>query len=198
MNIYLLGKHSNRTPFSYSAYNDIFISKGVRFVSDILESDFIIVGFKVDLYENFNDINRAINVNSNLKVVVLSEEPLWDSLWSSGFDSKVGEIKKDGIILTYYNANHFTSDIFDFKKIPYFLSKTISCITLQASSSGLSLSEGSPSDVPLFLWIMAQYIPIKHNANPALLTLFRKVILAAQSRSHSLYFSLAFATSTAS
>lgn len=145
MNIALLGKHGNRTPFSYSVYRRIFTEKGMDFVSQLEKADFIVLGFKVDLYEHFNEITSALNVNPDIKVVVFSEEPLWDSLWSSGFQSVNGSITKSGEIITYYNINHFTSDVFDYLNLPYFITTENSYISrycqLFRRNSNMSKSE---------------------------------------------------------
>ena len=91
MKICLLGKHSSRTPFSYSAYREYFSERGVIIESDPLNADYIIFGFKIDIAANTEILKEARKKNKKLKIVVLSEEPLWDTLWSSGFSEKKGK-----------------------------------------------------------------------------------------------------------
>jgi len=127
--ISLIGKHGNRTPFSYDVYKDIFLKSGVEFSDDPSNSNFVVVGFKVDLYENFDVVRKFLLSNPGLKIVVLSEEPLWDSLWSSGFDSARGVVTKGGESIEYFNVNHFTSEVFDYSNVPYFITTENSYIS---------------------------------------------------------------------
>lgn len=118
MNVYLFGSHSNRTPFSYAAYKVHLNSVGFNVVDKVDQSDFVVLGFKQDILSNFSVLSK---INKDIKIVVLSEEPLWDTLWSSGFENKKHTVTLNNESIEYYNINHFTSDLFEYITIPYFV-----------------------------------------------------------------------------
>jgi hypothetical protein len=120
MKIHLLGKHSNRTPFSYKEYKSLF-QRDFIYVNKPKYADFLVFGFYIDIKENIDVIKESLIHNPKLKLVILSEEPLWDSLWSGDFTKKQQSIVIDGYKVDYYFLNHQTTAIFDFDKIPYFL-----------------------------------------------------------------------------
>jgi hypothetical protein len=120
MKVFLLGKHSNRTPFSYDEYKNLF-QRQFTYVNKPEHADFIVFGFYIDIRGNIEVIKKAVKTNSKIKLVVLSEEPLWDTLWSGDFTKKQQRIKIDGFDIEFYFLNHQTTSIFNFDKIPYFL-----------------------------------------------------------------------------
>ncbi|AFU97747.1 hypothetical protein [Simiduia agarivorans] len=119
--VYLIGKHSVRTPFFYKCYLPHFANYGYEVVSNASSVDYLVLGFKTDFYSCADKISQVLDDNPNAKIVVLSEEPLWDSLWSDGFSSSTWNITISGKEFHYYNINHFTSDAFEYINIPYFI-----------------------------------------------------------------------------
>ncbi|MDP5143080.1 glycosyltransferase family 10 [Rheinheimera baltica] len=116
----LIGKHSNRTPFSYPIYRKIFESKGFKItVDDYLIPDIVVLAFHVDIFENKDEIRRLLNLNSCLRVLIVSEEPLWDLTWNSDpfVTSRICEMS--GIQYEYYN--YYNSSIFQSDYVPYFI-----------------------------------------------------------------------------
>jgi hypothetical protein len=120
MKVFLLGKHSNRTPFSYDEYKKLF-QRQFTYVNKPENADFIVFGFYIDIRGSIEVIKKALKINSKIKLVILSEEPLWDTLWSGDFTKKQQRIKIDGFDIEFYFLNHQTTSIFNFDKIPYFL-----------------------------------------------------------------------------
>jgi hypothetical protein len=116
--INLFGPRSKRTPLSYNPYRAISGSY-FNYVEDPCDSDFLIFGISSDIFENINLINELLYKNPKLKLVVLSEEPLWDTLWSGDFFSRHSLINNQN--LSFFNLNHFNSDIFKFNSFPYFV-----------------------------------------------------------------------------
>jgi hypothetical protein len=116
----LCGAHSNRTPFAYNPYVALFRDAGIE-ISDYRDTDFLIFGFVIDLKENINIIIKSRDVNPKVKIVVLSEEPLWDILWSGDFRSKRNIVNIRDVDVEYFYLNHMTTNIFKFIKIPYFI-----------------------------------------------------------------------------
>lgn len=122
--IFLFGQHSNRTPFSYDAYK-FYFTDYFEYVTIAEDADYLVTGFVQSFKENPYELERLTQRNPNLKLVVLSEEPLWDTLWSSDFQNSQATmcIYKDGkeFVFDYHVLNHITSDIYNFEKIPYFI-----------------------------------------------------------------------------
>jgi hypothetical protein len=118
--ICLFGKHSNRTPFSYPEYRRIFES-GFKYVLDPKHADILILGFTIDLDDAFDEVYLLQKNAPDLKIVVLSEEPLWDILWTQSYPLRQITFTKSGKYLTFYHLNHQNSKIFDFEKLPYFI-----------------------------------------------------------------------------
>ena len=124
MKIILLGKHSNRTPLSYPEYQRLSgfdISFHTEKSKIPTQVDFIVTGFSIDIKSNAETILNIQKNNPSSKVVVLSEEPLWDTLWSGDYSSKTSEIQHENQIIKYYVLNHVTTNIFSFNKFPYFI-----------------------------------------------------------------------------
>lgn len=117
MRICLYGKHSNRTPLSYAPFQRLAADR-VMFVEDPLEADVLLTGFNADLRENAEALRTILQKQPDTRIVILSEEPLWDSIWSDGFTARE-RISETGLPYTF--LNHTNTDIFDFERIPYFL-----------------------------------------------------------------------------
>lgn len=122
--VHLFGKHSNRTPLSYSAYSAVF-DKHIDFTNDPLAADYIVSGFNIDFRDNAETVQIILSKNPDVKFVVFSEEPLWDTIWSgapSSIDAEIQLKTCSGIhTLKYKFISHLTSSIFRFEKLPYFI-----------------------------------------------------------------------------
>ncbi len=115
-----IGRHAHRTPLSYNAYRPFFRNH-VDVVRDLEQADIILSGFDIDFRENIEELGRIKAKRPAVKFAVISEEPLWDTIWAVGFQDKMVRIQEKGVSLDYAALNHFTSDIFKFRDIPYFL-----------------------------------------------------------------------------
>lgn len=115
----LVGNYSHRTPMGYAAYRPLF-EKYFEFVG-IENADVVVVAWTKDIALIADDFLKAKDKNPQIKLVVISEEPLWDTLWSPSFTKKHDSILINGNKVDYYVLNHLTSKIFDFEKIPYFI-----------------------------------------------------------------------------
>lgn len=122
--IYLLGNHSNRTPFSYSSYKGLF-SDFFEYVDLAEDADILILGFVIDIEPNLEIIKFCKLKKPDLKIVVISEEPLWDTLWSGNFNDVKQSRNFNGFVLDFTFLNHHNSNIFEFEKIPYFLTTSV-------------------------------------------------------------------------
>lgn len=117
---YLLGRHSHRTPLSYQLYidrsKDFFLKVEEPEIADV-----VILGFIIDIKENKSRILELVKVRPHLKFIVLSEEPLWDTVWSGNYLKIEHFIDLDGTKIKVNVVNHFNSDVYTFSKIPYYI-----------------------------------------------------------------------------
>jgi len=120
MKVFLFGAHSKRIPLSYPAYRKLAVSE-IHFVDDIERADCVLVGFVKDIRDCHEKIFDVKKRNPAIRVVVLSEEPLWDTLWSGDYSQPKGFSRLDGTVCEYEFLNHFTTDIYRFEKFPYFV-----------------------------------------------------------------------------
>lgn len=116
----LLGRHSNKTPLSYQSYRDR-ASEYFECVDDVSSSDVIVFGFISDVKENRAEVVRALKKNPSVKLVVISEEPLLDTICGRDYSEKIHHVDLEGAVVVVYYLNHFTTSIFDFNKIPYYI-----------------------------------------------------------------------------
>jgi len=115
-----MGRRSNRTPFSYPDYRRIF-RRHFEYSDKPEDADFLVFGLAAEIRDNLEEVGLLLSRNPNLKLVVISEEPLWDTLWGSDFTSKEGILRIGKRDIRFTVLNHFSTRIFDFEKIPYFL-----------------------------------------------------------------------------
>ncbi len=118
--ISLIGQRANRTPFSYPKYKKLF-QNCFEYIEKPEDADFLVFSCLMDMRDNVGEIERILSLRPDIQLVILSEEPLWDTVYSDEFFSKrmrfsVGENDYPCVFL-----NHLTTRIFNFEKIPYFL-----------------------------------------------------------------------------
>jgi hypothetical protein len=119
--IHLLGKHSNRTPLSYAPYRHI-AAQYFTYTNSVFDADFIVFGFSIDIQSHAFLLGKAIELNPSLKVVVLSEEPVWITLWSEYKSNRAEDIlidSKSGV--SYRQISCLNSDIYSNLVVPYFI-----------------------------------------------------------------------------
>jgi len=117
MNIFLFGEHSRRTPLAYEPYRAI-LPKGVNVVDDLKKADCLVAGFDKDLMDNSSLIVDNPKIPSSVPIFVISEEPLWESVWARDPSSKYVNLDCG---LRYKQLGYFSSDLFRFTKLPYYL-----------------------------------------------------------------------------
>ena len=119
----LYGESKKICMFSYETYLP-YLADYFEKVDNVKNADVVIVTFVGDIVNNYKRFLGFIE-NSDAKVVLLSEEPLFDTRWS---DRIIYENDKTFVRnlrgkkeIELHILSYFTSDIFDFDKIPYFL-----------------------------------------------------------------------------
>jgi len=115
----LFGHHANRTPLAYAPFRRM-LGDRLAFTADPGRADLVMTGYNVDLPE----IARALGhlpPARRPRLAVVSEEPLWDSIWSGGFAARARSARIDGQDWAYIFLNHQTCRVFAFDHLPYFL-----------------------------------------------------------------------------
>lgn len=120
LRVFIYGRHQTRVVLNYKAYAPHF-EGDIELVDEPRRADMLIVGFDTDLVQNSEEILRFVDETPSMRLVVLSEEPLWDSIWSKQYKSKCSRLIIGGRELPVSVLNHVTTKIFDFDRIPYYV-----------------------------------------------------------------------------
>jgi hypothetical protein len=119
LRVRLYGKHSNRTPLAYEPYRRL-VQGEISFEASVTNIDVLLLGFKKDLVDNSDEISEMRRANPFLCIAILSEEPLWDSVWSGDFLALEQTYDSGSEAIPFRYLNHANSRIFHFETIPYF------------------------------------------------------------------------------
>ena len=122
--LFLTGKHAKRTPLSYPALAPLF-ARTIRQVARPGQADLY-------LFAHVSDVARAPRAmvedwrmrrlqGCAPPVVILSEEPFWDTVWGRQPLARNRLVETDFGALPVTQLNHHTSSLFDFDRIPYYL-----------------------------------------------------------------------------
>jgi len=114
----LVGKHQHRTPLSYPAFHP-YLPAGLVPVDPADNPDVLVFGYVQDFFDSFTLIQDTRRRNAQVKLVVLSEEPFWDTLWSGDYTQRQTGKIVNGESIPYYAVNHVNSSVFEYQKIPY-------------------------------------------------------------------------------
>lgn len=112
-----IGDYSHRQPLAYVPIRD-HCRGAIRVTDDPARADIVAVAHSKDL-DTYAETLRALSPNQ--KLLLLSEEPFWDTCW--GHDPLTRDLTHPAASgqLRLTQLNHMTSAIFDFAAIPYFL-----------------------------------------------------------------------------
>ncbi len=115
-----MGRRSNKTPFYYPVYKNL-LTRFFNFCNKPEHADVLVFGTSADFLVCASTILRCKSLNPKLHIVVVSEEPYWDTLWGGDFSERYQQIELEGETIKYTYLNHSTSLLFAFNKIPYFI-----------------------------------------------------------------------------
>ncbi|WP_342777659.1 exostosin domain-containing protein [Sulfitobacter sabulilitoris] len=146
------GKHGNRTPLSYDPFQRV-LGDQLLLVDDLSAADVLLTGFNIDLRDKIDTLRPVLEARPDTKIAVISEEPLWDTTWSGGFEDRARTMTASGAELSYRFINHQNSTLFDFDRIPYFLLTNDSFIVRYRNLLAAQ-SDVSPADL-LTRWASA-------------------------------------------
>lgn len=118
--IYHLGPRAARSPLGYAPFARLAEGRITR-VETPGEADIVLTGWNRDLAENPDLLAEGFARNPGLRCMVISEEPLWDTVWSEGFEARDRPFECGGQHRIYRFLNHMNASIFEFERIPYFL-----------------------------------------------------------------------------
>lgn len=117
--IFSHGAHAHRSPLSYPALAPLF-ADFVELVDRPDQADLYVFAHSLDveaapraLIEDWRARRRP--------VVILSEEPFWDTIWGRRPLARDRVLDTDHGPVPVIQLNHHTSTIFQFERIPYYL-----------------------------------------------------------------------------
>jgi hypothetical protein len=116
--VFLAGLRGNRTPLAHPPLQDLARGR-IEYVSEPQEADLILTGFNLDFAENAEQMIALARRRPDVRFVVLSQEPLWDTTWSDGFEDRQRTLRHQGDELQYAMLNHANSTVYEFDRIPY-------------------------------------------------------------------------------
>ena len=118
--VVLLGKHANCTPMAYPVYRVLF-EHYVDFVTDAAAADIVVLGHPDDFNGLAALLCKLIKAKPQLKLFVISEEPLWDSTWQGDFTQLANKTVTEHGQFDFYYLNYTTTTLFNFARLPYFI-----------------------------------------------------------------------------
>lgn len=117
--VFLSGQHAQRTPLSYPALAPLF-ADAITLTDRHAEADIYLFAHSLDVEAAPDDLIQDWRVRRP-PVVILSEEPFWDTIWGRRplsaqrvLETALGEVP-------VVQVNHQTSELFAFDRIPYYL-----------------------------------------------------------------------------
>jgi hypothetical protein len=114
--ICLLGKYAHRQPLAYATVRDL-VADHLMLVDSPQEADILLVAHSKDLRSEAAVLGQF----PDKKIVLLSEEPFWDTIWADDPFARQQRFVSEQGTFDFTFLNHYTSDIFAFEHIPYFL-----------------------------------------------------------------------------
>lgn len=117
--IFKTGRHAHRSPLSYPALADLFAAE-IRLVARPQEADLYLFAHSLDLAEAPQELVLDWR-RRRRPVVLLSEEPFWDTIWTKRpLERQIWWATPWGD-LPVIQLNHHTSAIYRFRHLPYYL-----------------------------------------------------------------------------
>jgi Glycosyltransferase family 10 (fucosyltransferase) C-term len=117
--VFKTGRHSHRTPLSYPALWPLFEGK-IELVDRPSLADIYVFAHVLDIQDAPFEVIEDWRARKR-PVVLLSEEPFWDTIWGGRPLDPVIYVETDWGPLPVHQINHCTSDIYKFQHIPYYL-----------------------------------------------------------------------------
>jgi len=114
------GAFRNRQPLAYAPIARR-LAGDVTLVSDPSQARLVLISHHKDLELFGSDLWRMLAARPGLRLVLLSEEPMWDTCWAPDPFSRYQSFMTAAGPLPYAVLNHQTSAMWRADRIPYFL-----------------------------------------------------------------------------
>jgi len=111
-----LGRYAHRQPFAYAPIRRLLAGE-LRLSDDPQEADILLLAHSKDLQTEAG----MLAVFPDKKILLLSEEPFWDTIWAEDPFTREQHYTGQGGDFDFTFLNHHNSDIFAFDRIPYYL-----------------------------------------------------------------------------
>lgn len=112
------GDYAHRQPLAYAQIRAQCVGH-IRLVARPEQADIVVVAHTKDLEAHGAALKARLSPDQ--KLVLLSEEPFWDTVWGQAPQQRVLQVDTPAGPLPVTQLNHQTSGIYDFDRIPYFL-----------------------------------------------------------------------------
>ncbi len=112
------GHYAHRQPLAYAQIRAHCLGQ-IRLVEDLSQADIVALSHAKDFDSFGADLKSRLSPNQRL--VLLSEEPFWDTVWGPAPQRRDVVVETGAGPLAVTQLNHQTSGIYDFDRIPYFL-----------------------------------------------------------------------------
>ncbi|WP_370231833.1 glycosyltransferase [Cognatishimia sp.] len=119
LRVHLSGEHAKRTPLSYPDLSSLF-EGSFTLVSDPYSADATIFAHTLDIKAIDPEFIAHWRAYQQ-PIILLSEEPFWDTIWGNRPMEPVTTVTTGYGGLPVHQISHQTSGIFQFDKIPYYL-----------------------------------------------------------------------------
>lgn len=117
--VFKTGPHSHRTPLSYPALWPLFEGQ-IELVDRPSLADIYVFAHVLDIQDAPFEVIEDWRARKR-PVILLSEEPFWDTIWGGRPLDPVSYVETNWGPLPVQQLNHCTSDIYKFEHIPYYL-----------------------------------------------------------------------------
>ncbi|MFC3285776.1 glycosyltransferase family 10 domain-containing protein [Litchfieldella rifensis] len=122
INVYPMGQahRIRRQPLAYASIYGL-LTDHVNIVNSPDAADILLFAHPEDVSDNAGKLIDYLQDNKEKTVVLLSEEPFWDTVWGVNFMNRHQCLAHADNELSFIYLNHHTSPIFQFSRIPYYL-----------------------------------------------------------------------------
>lgn len=117
--VFLSGRHAHRTPLSYPALSSLFTHE-ISFTKTFDTADMFLFAHVLDVQDAPFALMQSWRKRQR-PVVILSEEPFWDTIWGQRPLDAMIYVDTQWGSLPVHQINHATSTLFHFAHIPYYL-----------------------------------------------------------------------------
>lgn len=120
LRVCLVGRHAHRTPLAYAPYRALLADRVIH-VDKPDRADVVVFAFDLDMRENAAALLGLRRRRPDVRFVLFSEEPLWDTAWRPFDPGRRQSLTVEGDALDYVFLCHANCDVFAFKRIPYYV-----------------------------------------------------------------------------